>query len=282
MNDKNEYELINVAVFNPAYALFKQGRKEKAQVTKTYCKLASCPLREKGECIHLRSFDSCKYGKTSIEKGYTTRAKGFSDWIIKQKTTYKAHLNKLKPAKSKLAFIGDFVWLPYLYLSFKENKFLVNSDFGNSNKFLRKEFFTMEMIACLINRKPKSWMGGEIKEYQTKEVPLFTRHLQEGFPKIWADFKKEYPELAEKHKIKNYIGRKAYLDTVVPNVGVFEDETGKWVWDGNSLFCEDVTTRVWYSPFEIRKSKARIFPQDRVVVNITDNNQVNKNTVFVD
>jgi hypothetical protein len=169
-----------------------------------------------------------------------------------------------------------------LYLNFKDNQFLINPGLGSSSKLLKKEFFTNEMIAHLINYSPKSWMGPRISEYQEEVVPLFIRHLQEGYLKIWADFKKEYPELAEKHKIKNYIGRKAYLDTVVPNVGVFEDKTGNWSYDGEILTCENFRGSILFSPFEIKSGKMSISTNEKVIVTITDNAQVNENTVFVD
>jgi hypothetical protein len=83
-------------------------------------------------------------------------------------------------AAKTIAEIGEYVYLPYAHMDMNtEVPFQSHSAFFVSGlPFLKKEFFTPEIVVKMASFVPYALMGGEITGYQAKSVPDFLSHLR--------------------------------------------------------------------------------------------------------
>ncbi|HPI81784.1 MAG TPA: hypothetical protein PK122_00925 [Candidatus Paceibacterota bacterium] len=295
---------VHFHLFKPHNSIFKSTRKDRAQVQLVMCSRSDeCDLFKRGQCSFTSSFGwhACPYGTYRKYEGFTPRARAYSEWIRKEEEKYKG-TPYLNSHSDVLAFIGDYVFLPYAHMDMADVGWIQKNTgwFGKGCAFLKKELFTPQTVLQLIDFRPQAMMGGEIKDYQEKTIPKFVKHLQEKCP----DLLKEVEKLEIKRALdlgrKNgeeqenkffrsrvrkileeysYIGRKAILETLNPNVGQFTDiHKGNWIWDGSYLISlNSKASFMLVDKFE----EIRIKPKPGSVVVITDNAQVNEKTEFL-
>jgi hypothetical protein len=179
-----------------------------------------------------------------------------------------------------MAFIGDYVFLPYSHMDLADVGFVQKNIYFNvSCPFLLKENFTVDTVLYLLNFRPQAMMGGEITSYQKEEVPKFVKHLQEISPDLFDKVYEKSEKVRAIIQTYSYIGRKALLTSLTPNVGKFVDiHKGEWTWDGEYITSKNSKAAfVLVDKFE----EIKIKPVPDAVVVITDNNQVNTDTVFL-
>jgi len=281
----NEYKIIHAYVNDPTTNIFKSQRNGKAECTILSCSNSeNCGMYKRGECTMLAiiSGDRCPYGKKSFEKGFTPKANNFRRWIKDRRELYKDYLGKLSYPTNVMARVGDYVYLPYSLIEMNESvPFLSKSGFMLSgNRFLLFENFTIKNIISICDFRPMALFAyEEITAYQEKSVPNFLLHLSEVFPEIYAELSTTYPRAARIVKSLTHKGREAVLKTLNPNVGAFVDIHGaSWVWDGEFL----TSTNSKASFMIVNKfSEIRVKPNDNCKIVITDEAQVNKDTVFL-
>jgi hypothetical protein len=278
-----KYEIIHAYIYDPSTpSLFKSGANEKSKLTTiNCCNSENCGLFKRGQCSYLQSlrWDKCPYGKKNYEFGYTKRAKKYREWINEKKENYK-DIGSLSNYSKMMAVVGDFVFLPYSFMNMCEKvPFEHKGGFMlEGSLFLPLKDFTVENIKLLVEFRPQALMGGEITSYQKEEVPLFLMHLKEQMPDLY----KSVCEISDVAKIKSEkitnIGRKARLFSLTPNVGKFIDiHKGEWIWDGEWLTSLNSSASfMLVRDFEELKIK----PIGNPLVTITDEQQVNENTVF--
>lgn len=277
-------KVVYANIFEPDKSLFKSSKKDKATCKKITCTgYEQCGLYKRGECslITVIGWHRCPYGRFSTEEGFTSRANAYSKWIDERKIQYKEALNKLKSHSYILTEVGDYVFLPYGHMTMnKDIPFLEHSSlFINGNCFLHKNAFTIHNIINICEFRPMAMIGGEITSYQNEEVPKFLKHLSEQMPEIFKELSREYERAKTTVNSFSHIGRKAYLNTLTPNIGEFVDcHKSKWIWDGTYLTSyNSAASFMLVNKF----SELRIKPIGEHVVTITDNDQVNKDTKFV-
>lgn len=291
---------VHFHIFTPHNALFKSSRKDRAEVHLITCtRSGDCELFKKGQCTYKSSFSwhACPYGSYRKYTGFTSKARGYSSWIEEQEKKYEG-VPYLKDHTDILAFIGDYVFLPYSHMDMADIGWIQrNTGFlGKGCAFLKKELFTPQTILNLIDFRPQAAMGGEIRNYQEKSVPKFIKHLQEKCPDLLKEVEKleikKVLDLGHKNegsffrsRIRkileeySYKGRKAILQTLTPNVGKFIDiHKADWVWDGEYL-----TSLNGKASFMLidKYDEIKIKPKERAEVIITDDNQVNDKTEFL-
>lgn len=190
------------------------------------------------------------------EVGYTTRARGYYQWIgeARKKTT---GIGTLSHPVAKIARVGNHIWLPYSHMN----------DALNKRDFIPAEEFTVDLIVKLVELVPRDWSSNPIRQYQAESVPSFVSHLQELYPDMLA-------QAAEKSEHLRKI--LASMTKVGPNVGSFDG----WVWDGTHMITAEKKNMSAFFPFSPKE--IRILPADAAVVTISDDAQVNSNTVFAD
>lgn len=271
--------LVHAHIFKPHKAIFKDVKRDKAECHVIDCeKPGVCGLFARGECslVHAIGWHECPYGTYHKNTGYTTRAKNYYNWLNKKEKEYK-DIGYLEGHTDMMTEIGDYIFLPYTHITMNEYiPFLAHGGFMRTgNCFLPKEAFTVDNIINICNFRPRALMGGEITNYQKKEVPKFLIHLSECMPQLFKELCTKYERAKEVFQNRSYIGRKALLSTVVPNIGTFGGEE-TWMWDGEYLTSTNGKKNTLW--FKIKGTEVRIKPVSNAVVEITDNKQVNSKT----
>ena len=274
--------LVHVHIFEPTKSLFKSNRNKKAECHTIDCTHSDqCGLFARGECSYLRAlgWQRCPYGKFRTQTGYTPRARAYGTWIYDRKKEYE-NVGRLSGHTDMMAIVGDYVFLPYAHMTMNENvPFIAKGGaFLHGNCFLPKEHFTIDNIIKICNFRPQALFGGEIKTYQQEEVPKFLIHLSECMPDLFDVLCGQYERAKTAFEERNYVGRKALLSTIKPNIGELKDiHGGLWTWDGTYL-----TSKNSHASFLLIERKEytelRIKPTEEAIVKITDNDQVTKET----
>lgn len=127
--------------------------------------------------------------KKVVRTGYTRNSKKHKDIYFSMKDKYPELENKLKFFEGILKDCGSYVYigLPWLsgwqvsdFYSRHGNVFL-----DSSARYIKKEYWTVELINELINYKPRNFEGGIITDYQEKYIPQFLLSLKLKFPELY-------------------------------------------------------------------------------------------------
>ena len=271
-------------VWNSENALFKQKKSEKAVGYIYSCKCPEkCELYAKGNCVMLKNY--CPYGSKNTTVGYSRMARKFSSWIYEFMDKHKDACNAKLTQPGKMEYFMDLVYIPISFLGLNENiEFVSGGGFFSNNLPIikRSDFDNEEFISKrIVNLHPRALMGGVIWDYQEKEIPKFLQWLKDLDPALFDKVKAlnlDHPAFA---KMTN-VGRKAVLQTLNPNIGTFVDPDGRiWTWDGKYLYSSNA--RFYGAILKTEEiQECRLKPKDHAIVKVTDDNQVNNNTVFID
>lgn len=280
-----DYKPVHSNIFDPTNTFFKQKANERATSRTLLCCQHDCPLLAQRKCIAVGPFSTrCPYGKWELATGPTKRARSLYSWIEEQRKKHP-DVGMLGVATRKMAFIGEYVYLPYSHMdTCKDVPFLAHSAFFVSGTpLVPKEWWHIGTVEKLIDFRPQSMMGPEITRYQKEVVPEFLQHLREEDPKMWAELVERRPEL---DKDPDYVGRHALLKTLKPGITWTVNKRNypvKWDWDGETATTSSLHSynKTWgdLKPGEIELSMK---PADDASVEVLDNDWVTKETVFVD
>lgn len=283
----DEFELIHASVYDPSKpGIFGKAKKsEHATYSKLFCKCKSCPLRQESKCIALNFFGSCPYGKFVTGTGPTSRSKSFREWIMSHESEFQP-LQKFSMATSKLAFVGEYVWLPYPHMDLcRQVPFMRHSSFFVSGlPFILASEWSLKNVINLVDFRPQALMGGEISSYRLESVPKFLGHLREVDTGMWNSLTKARPEL---DTTPNYVGRTAIVKTLKPGIEIGPKDARypvEWRWDGKALTTNSKHAYgdVWGGLKNASQITVSITPSDDTTVIVTSNDWVLENTKFVD
>ncbi len=270
--------LVSAFVRNPRNSLFGASKTDKAECVCVHCScpLGACGLQARGECAMVGGTflaRGCPYGRRTREEGFTMRARKFSSWIADRKKRYEG-TPSLHYSTTKLAFIGDYVFLPYDHMP---------------EPFKELEGWVTPFAIRLLDLRPRNWHGGEIQSYQREIVPLFARHLREECPEIWQAIIKLRPALDTE---PDHVGRKALVKTLKPGIqwttaGKYANEYPvEWKWDGLKLCTASphAYNDTWGGIARSGVGQVCITatPSDKATVVVQDNAWVTDDTVFID
>lgn len=250
----------------------------------------NCSFYNEGQCMAIRSLGStgCKYGMEQVVRGYTSRAKKYSEF----KTKWVGHekYQNLKSVQNKLGIINNEVVLPFNYIKVVEDRgeyVVIGTNDSNQDrketKYIPLENFTAELIYKMCVKRPYAVFGGEIISHRKEEVPKFLASLKRLLPDVYSKFIKDYPEFDTEI---DYVGRKAKLLTVNPsnikdNNDRYPNLNSEWYWDGEYLNYVKgyVSSITFLDNYEVAEYKIK--PTEDTTITITENVQVNDDTVFV-
>lgn len=279
-------EVINVGLYG-GKGIFG-GKETPLEASVISCdKHTECSYFKKGQCLSVRSAlsPSCKFGSINTVRGYTSRAKKYSQF--KREWQEHKQYNKLSYPSTKIGVIGDIVVFPYPYVRIEKtengNFKLSVPYFANGASYINLKEFTVDLIYRICTFRPEAFMGGEIKSYQKEKVPLFLSHLEEELPEKYKEFITAYPKFVSKI---DYVGRTALLKTIKPSLieyrTNYKNLNADWWWDGEYLTYKKgyVSSISVISDYEVAELKLK--PSDKTTVKINSNEQVTKETVFVD
>lgn len=267
---KNQGKIISRWVYDPTRALFKGESKAKCHTV--FCGLSDgCPLLDRGQCVMVNPMeDPCPYGDLTVRYGYTPRAQAFRSWIADRKAEIPEHSISLKTPPRKLAFIGDYVYLPYPHMTCKG---------GLKSPFLPREEWTLDEVKRIVDFRPCSlFFSDEIKGYQAKVIPAFLQHLREEDPEMWGELVKERPSLDSE---PDYVGRKAFLRTLASPIEWEHNEIW-WYWDGERLTTTSMRAFNWLvAHVQLESVEISGVPKD-VAIEVRENSWVTADTQFLD
>ena len=260
---------------NPHY--MKSNDRERFEAT--YCTYeGECKMYKQGKCVSIPSLFSnkhCPHSKTIRGCGLTKKAKGFGKLSSQWREQYKTDI------KTEYEFIrecGDFIYLPIYHLKVFSDK--VIEQIVDEN-FIPKECFTIDTIRRIITRQPRALMGGIIQSYQEKEVPKFIRQLRDFSPNLYQEYLEKYPDDKDRFEsiCGNFIGRKAYLNTLKDGATYIDCHNNKWIKENGYLVCYEYNTWLALGK-EKRICKQQIIGDE--IIKIISNDFVSSETVFVD
>lgn len=168
----------NVEELTEYYILDKDGEKEIEDGTLTH---AGGPFRS-----------VCRtHFKKVVRTGYTRNSKKHKDIYYSMKEKYSELENRLKVFEGILKDCGSYVYINLPWLSgwrgsdfYSEYKDVFLDD--SSTCYIKKEYWTVELINELIHYKPRNFEGGVITDYQEKYIPQFLLSLKIKFPELYA------------------------------------------------------------------------------------------------
>lgn len=282
----SEFRVIHANVYKPGSGLFKSKANDRAEVQTISCCNETCPLRAVGQCYMRGGLfgNACPYGRSRREEGPTKRAAKFYGWVNDKKKLHEG-VPFLSSPPDKLAFIGDYVLLPYAHLDMcKAIPFLKHSGFlSRGLPFLPRENWTLDTVRTMLAFRPQAMMGGEIASYQKEAVPKFLVHLRELDHDMWSQLIAVRPEL---DKQASHVGRQALLSTLKPGIEWTESATQypvKWHWDGKVLTTTSMNSySATWGRVKIESVVIQATPKADATVVVQSNDWVTEQTTFAD
>lgn len=278
---------INVELYG-GKSLFG-GRETPLEADIIYCDCSeNCSFYRDNKCLNCRSFlgATCKKGKVETIKGYTSRAKKYSEFRARYKNDNE--YGRLNYPSDLAALIDDELWLNLQFVHVRkakkdDSKWQIN-EFGyiitdgamlSNILLLPLSDLNIELLNRIFSFIPYAIMGGEIKKYQNTTVPNIINQLKIIVPDIYYKLIQKYP----KYNIKpNYIGKYAYVRTMT-NGSILTDAHGnKAVLKDGKLYCESFTKG--FVPFRGKNANCIIDIDEKQTYKITDNSQCDENTKF--
>ena len=259
----------------------------------TYCtNCQNCKLFKRGICLRVGRLitGNCPYGKKVITTGSSPRSKSYYDLKHKYYSQEENLRSKLKSCDEYITQIDDtYVFLnipyveviktdvgeirfygPYPTLPGNYTKLTCKGFISNDGAVVEKKLLNESNISDLLEMRPHSFMGGEIKDYQKDIVPLLKEAIIH-----------QLPEVADRLGLKqsSHVGMKAKLETLNPNI-TFTYDNKKYYWDGEYVIADGKNINWFNWKFEV-VGKVKLKLKQSVDVIVEDESWCNKNTVFV-
>lgn len=275
-----EDKLIDWRLFDPRNAIFKSSKNDRAEFKQVYCSNSgNCQAFKEGSCTMLNMFsEKCPYGSLKVEIGFTRRARKFGSWIKEKKESVE-ETPQLKNTNRKIFTCGEFIFFnfPFWNVAGVDGKYQ-SGFFGGSKDYIAVSDFTIDFVANIIRKRPKSMMGDEITSYQKEEVPKMLLALNSWNSSFMEELFVKYPDIKKKFDSISYIGMKALAYTLKPGCFYQFERYGLSTWNGESFVIEDYNNA--FMPIR-GKAQMEIIPYKKEIVKITSNDQVFEGTKFV-
>lgn len=177
--------------------------------------------------------------KRVVRTGYTRNSKKHKDIYFAMKNKCPELENKFKLFEGILKDCGSYVyinlpwlsgWHGYDFYSKHEDVFL-----DSSACYIKKEYWTVELINELIHYKPRNFEGCVIESYQEKYVPQFLLSLKLKFPELYAQVDRKTDKDTRELLLGKFVPvTKLNIGTVGPVRGGF-CLPDTWYYDGEYL-----------------------------------------------
>lgn len=287
MLDDKIMNKINVQLYG-GKGLFG-GKETPLEADIIYCDTADkCSLYKEGKCLNCRAPFGTKCGKGTVTtiRGYTSKARKYGEF----RSTYKNDetYDKLNYPNNYVALIDDMLYLNLTYTSvrkpiqnddYRPNKWgYIISDggiFGSKAFFVNINEINVDFLSEILSYKPRALMGGVILDYQEKIVPNIVNELKTVVPTLYKELIDKYPQF---NKEPNYVGRYAYMKTLVDGSVLIDCHGNRAVKNGDTLYCESFTKG--FVPFDGEVAECTIKIKDKQKYKVTNNSQCDENTIF--
>lgn len=267
--------VIHVHVYDPSNSIFKTKASDRAEIhTYTCDKAEVCDAHKQGRCILVGSIFGRCFGRKSVSRGPTKRAKSFRKFVTDGKSHEKYGALKTQP--SKIFKVGNGYMMPYSQVNLDEN-----SPFESKSGFMMTgmpyiENPTEGALSIIYKQRPQAMMGGEIKSYQRDVVPEIVKHMHDEYPELFEKLASIHPEALGVVNEFDYTGKKVKLASLSP--GKIKIGSSFWDWDGEYL--NGTGGNMIFAPADA--IEVRVKPSPDASVKVTNTEMVNENTVMVD
>jgi hypothetical protein len=271
------------------------GKETPLEADEIYCdRSEQCSFYKEGKCLRCRSFlaPTCKFGRNSITKGYTSRAKKYNEFKSKYKNDEV--YGKLEYPTRLAAVIGDTLYMNLKFTLVRKKRDeektysrcyrcvdgyeISEVGFSNGSCFIPFADITNDLLYGIFSYNPQAMMGGVITKYQEEVVPEVLQDLKKVAPDIYNKFIAEYP----KYDIAtNYIGKKAYVNSLKPGT-IFRYKGYDWLYDGEYVSTEHFDLGLnspWWTDGKYSET-VKIKVSDKMTIEIADNSIVDEDTRF--
>lgn len=256
------------------------GKETPLRAEEVYCdKYDKCSLFKNGCCLKVTSpsMSRCKFGKIERIQGYTSRAKKYYQFKDKYKSDDK--YNKLShPSNCRIALIDNYIYVnvTFTIIKYENDNYLVDTaGFCDGGSWIEKDKFDSDLLYKICNYRPYAMMGGEITKYKKECIPDMLLQLRKLLPELYNSFVSKYPAF---DITPNYIGKYAYIKTLVKDSILIDNNGNKFIFDGESLICQEWKSS--FIPFDARTSEMKIKVTEEMTYKISNNLQVDENTIF--
>lgn len=252
-----------------------------------------CSLFKNGQCRALRaSKGRCEHAKGSVVRGYTSKASKYREF----KSTWQNHekYDALKETFSYFDIIDGVLSIHTdMILSKKQDHQMSsydkyadgysfttcwNNDRENTYKNgfkIKVDELTTEHLNVIYNLKPRALFDdGEISSYKKEFLRDFTVFIKDTLPELYIAYDEKYG-----FPIINYVGKKALLSTINPGEVIVGKH--KATWDGTNIIVKG-DKPIWAMFKEVDEVMTIVKPSKGYTIEITNNDQVNDKTVFVE
>ena len=210
-------------------------------------------------------------------QGYTSRAKKYSQF--KNKYTNDNVYNALKYPTQAAAIINDTLFMNLQFVkAYKEDgKYIIKENrFGSDGTYILLSDVTNKLLYDIFSYKPRTILDNNIiKDYADKTVPDVLQTLKRINYKIYNNFIIEYPNY---NIAPNYIGKRAYVNTLVEGSILKDDRGNTFTLKHGKLYCDKYLSH--WLPFNSKLATIEIDVTNDMIYKITDNAQCDENTRF--
>ena len=278
INFDGSYKPFYFWCYDPLNSLF--GKKsEKANYTVFFCQCSeTCEARKNGYCFMKNGIygKSCPYGKRLHQEGYTPKAGRYYTFINEAKKKYGEYSQEnvgFINAINDLFHVGDkYVYLPLNYLSNYVNP--IDTELGIiQENLIPKENFTVENIIKLLKFRPQALFGGVIRGYE-EDLPKFMVMLRSFDKELYNKVLEAYPDASKYCTKLNYVGRRAYVKTLLPG----KVKVGSTIMDWNGKVITGSSSAISTG---LGDSVLTITPKDNTIVTIVDNGTVDEDKIKI-
>lgn len=274
------YKLVNNSFYG-GKSLFSK-KESPLQVKETFCCAVECTLRDAGRCIciggSLYGGASCPFGKSSVTKGYTSRAQKYRKF--RQKYEDAPEHNALSPVGETFFGRADG---KYLFRHADVKVFAgaggcaaYDTNYGSACS-LDIGADVIDVLAGMLMWQARNWGKTTRTRSKTQSGPMFLMALRRFDEEMYMSLLVMYPELDE--LVMDPVGKKARLATLADGA-VVELDHQKWTKKGNKLACSGYKAQHLFRTFATGDVELDIDP--KYVIEVTSTEQVDEGTEYVD
>ena len=263
------------------------GKESPLRAEIVYCdNCKNCSLYKDNLCLRVTSGFSCvncKFGKVEKITGYTSKAKKYYEF--KNCYTQDATYSKLDyPDHRLIGDLGEYVFLNLKIVEIEEQdtspKHYLSVPFGScKNSFILKEDFMDLTEKGLLYRiftfEPRTLFGNSpIISYKKETLPDLVMQFKKLFPDLAQKFFSLYPNFDYS---PNYIGKEAYIKTLVQGTKLTDCHKHVFVLEGDKLKCTNYHA---FLPFRSKSAEMVIPLTGDEICKVEDNSWVGPETKF--
>lgn len=180
--------------------------------------------------------------------------------------------------------LGGLIYSNLSYVSNYVNPLIEKyPNYFKTGKYIKIEAFEdKDFLQNLLDYKPLALMGGEITDYQEKQLPIFLKSLKYLNPELFEKLL-EFKKVQDLNKVLTPVGKKVKVFTLKPsyikliNSPEQYSMSSSYFWDGEKIIINHGKEGIKYTGIET----LTFVPKEDYVVEVLDEKSVTENTIFI-